>query len=175
MRLDTWVWGNERILWGQNSSDKYTVKILEPKVGRFGCLSLQYHDNKDETWVVIQGEVWALIVREDGTVCTKIMKPGDVQNLPSGMIHRLMGVTEDCRVLEASSLDEHAADKSVEKDVVRLDCVYGRHTKNSIDSKITNLCKKYTEEAIIAVINECPIPQYYPERFADVNVYRPSY
>ena len=157
------------------SQDQYTVKILEPKVGRFGCLSLQYHNKKDETWVVIQGKVWALIVREDNTVCTKIMKAGDVQNLPAGMIHRLMGLTEDCRVLEASSLDAHAADKNAPKDVVRLDCVYGRHTENTIDPKITQLCKDYTEEAIMAVIKGEEVPEHNPERFADVNVFRPFY
>jgi len=175
MKLDTWIWGNEHLIWGNSPTDQYTVKILEPHVGRFGCLSLQYHNKKDETWVVLQGEVWALIVREDDTVCTRILKPGDVQNLPAGMVHRLMGLTEDCRVLEASSLDAHGADKSVPKDVERLDCVHGRDVEATIDPKIIETCVAYTEEAILAVIRDQPVPTYNSDRFADVNVFRPSF
>ena len=124
-KTDTWVWGNEILLWGFAPDHQYTCKVLEPKVGRPGMLSLQYHHQKSETWIQLRGISWALVIIDD-TVCTRIMHPGDIQNLKTGTIHRLMGLTDDCRVLEPSTPDRHAADKSVEKDVVRLHCVQGR-------------------------------------------------
>lgn len=142
-KVDKWVWGNEQIAWGFDTSHKYTFKILEPKVGKDGCLSLQYHHEKSETWLVIRGEVWALVVIGD-QVATKIMRPGDGQNLPTGVIHRLMGLTPDCQVAEASTPDRHAADKSVPKDVVRLHCVQGREVARPVDERMA----KVTAEAI---------------------------
>jgi len=166
---DSYVWGSEAILWGNEPTDKYTVKLLKPNAGRFGCLSLQYHEKKDESWVVMNGQVWALLVIND-TVCTKILKPGDFQNIPAKTIHRLMGLTRHVRVLEASSLDEHAADKNKEKDVVRLDCVFGRESKAHHDPKIVELCLEYTEEAAQCFIKEEDPPQYHPELFMRLNL-----
>ena len=122
---DTWVWGTETLIWGFSPEHKYTLKLLEPKVGRDGCLSLQHHHEKSETWFVLEGEVWALVIQND-YVITRVMKKGDFQNLPAGTVHRLMGITDDAKVLESSTPDKHAADKSVAKDVVRLHCVHGR-------------------------------------------------
>lgn len=150
---DKWVWGTEQIVWGFNPSHKYTFKILEPKVGKDGCLSLQYHHEKSESWLVVRGLVWALVVVGD-TVATRIMRPGDGQNLPTGVIHRLMGLTPDCQVAEASTPDRHAADKTVPKDVVRLHCVQGREVAAPINeqmAKVTNDAIAITLAAIDAV------------------------
>jgi len=165
-----YVWGSEAILWGNEVTDKYTMKLLKPNAGRFGCLSLQYHEEKDESWTIMVGEVWALLVI-DGLVCTKILKPGDFQNIPAKTIHRLMGLAQHVRVLEASSLDKHAADTNKPKDVTRLDCVFGRESIDYEDQEIVQTCLKYTEEAIEYFIKGVEPPQYHPERFSNLNLF----
>jgi mannose-6-phosphate isomerase-like protein (cupin superfamily) len=159
LQVDEWVWGTEKIVWGFDPSHKYTFKIIEPRRGRSGCMSLQYHHAKSETWLVIRGIAWGLVVAED-QVCTRLMRPGDIQNLPTGYIHRLMGVTADVQVVEPSTPDAHAADKTVPKDVVRLHCVLGREVslpRNTLEAKIIEECVRVTEEAITAIErNELP-------------------
>ncbi len=152
-KVDRLVWGAERIVWGYSTEHQYTYKILEPKVGRVGCLSLQYHLEKSESWLVIRGRVWALVAIGD-QVATKIMSVGDAQNLPTGIIHRLMGLTSDCQVAEASTPDRHVADSSIPKDVVRLHCVNGRPVSeptSEVMGKVVKRAIELTEEAIAAI------------------------
>lgn len=153
LHIDRWTWGNEKLVWGYAPEHQYTFKILEPQRGREGCMSLQYHHRKSETWFVLRGQIWALAVF-DGKVCTRIMRPGDYQNLPTGTIHRLMGLSHDVQVLEPSTPDEHAADKSLPKDVVRLHCVFGRpivKPRNDAEKALVDDAVRATEEAISAV------------------------
>lgn len=150
---DSWVWGTETILWGFSPQHEYTLKLLEPRPGRDGCLSLQHHHEKSETWFVLEGKVWALVVQND-YVITRVMKKGDFQNLPAGTIHRLMGITPDAKVLESSTPDRHAADKSVKKDVVRLHCVHGRECESYSKPEKQDLVDEAieaSERAILAV------------------------
>lgn len=152
-KKDTWVWGTETIVWGYSPEHKYTFKILEPKVGRPGCLSLQYHNQKSESWLQLRGQSWILVCIGNN-VCTKILKPGDVQNLPTGVIHRLMAVTPDCQVAEPSTPDAHAADKSAVKDVIRLACVHGRECsepRNLQEAELIKEAIRISEEAIAAI------------------------
>jgi len=151
---DEWVWGKEFLLSGSKVTDQYTFKILNPKKGKDGCLSLQYHNEKSETWFCIKGIAWALII-VNNKVCTRIMRPGDIQNLDTGVIHRIMSVTDDCMISEASTPDRHAADKSVTKDVIRLHCVHGRECISSdiISKETLAESIKYTEEAINLIEN----------------------
>ena len=151
--IDSYVWGRERILWGYDPQHRYTLKILEPEVGEQGCLSLQYHDQKSESWVVLGGTAWALVVI-DGVVCTRVMQPGAVQNLPAGTIHRLMGLSSDVQVLESSTPDRHAADKSVSKDVVRLHCYLGREVsapRDSAEQLLVDSCVLASDRALKAL------------------------
>ena len=149
MHVDVWPWGREQIIWGDEASHRYTLKILEPKKGRAGCLSLQKHDEKSETWVCYRGVAWTLVV-VDGVVCTRIMRPGDIQTLDCGVIHRLMGVSDDVQVIEPSTPDAHAADKTAHKDVIRLHCMMGRECAEPRDEKeaeIVKRCIELSEEA----------------------------
>lgn len=150
---DEWVWGREQILWGFNSSHRYTLKVLEPKLGRAGCLSLQYHHEKSESWVVIRGVAWALIAVGD-TVCTRLLRPGSVQSLPTGTLHRITAVELGTQILESSTPDRHAADKSVPKDVVRLHCFHGRPVespRNEREARLVRECIQLTESALTAI------------------------
>ncbi|MCB0354859.1 MAG: hypothetical protein KDD64_15095 [Bdellovibrionales bacterium] len=151
LQRDSWHWGTESIFWGFDPSHQYTLKLLQPKKGRDGCLSLQYHHEKSESWVVLEGVAWAFMI-VDGQVCTRLLKKGDVQNLPTGIIHRLMGASDDVKILEPSTPDRHASDKSQPKDVVRLHCVFGRECAAARDSAEEALVERaivVTEEAIL--------------------------
>jgi hypothetical protein len=154
-QIDQWVWGKETIIWGDKPDHKYTFKLLEPKVGRQGMLSLQSHHSKSESWFQLKGQSWALVITDE-KVCTRILKPGDIQNLPTGTIHRLMGLTTDCQVLEPSTPDAHAADKSVAKDIIRYHCVLGRETITVEDQKLNSLIQQaisVSEKAILDIEN----------------------
>lgn len=150
-QVDAYVWGSERILWGNSLSHKYTYKLLMPKVGRDGCLSLQSHKDKSETWLVVKGKVWSLTIK-DWKIQTKILNEGDSLSIEAGTIHRLMGLTEGCIVAEASTPDRHAADKSITKDVTRWHCVFGRECSmppsGEYEKELILAAIKLTEEAI---------------------------
>lgn len=153
IREDSWVWGKEKIIWGYDPSHQYTFKILEPLPGQSGCLSLQYHFRKSETWLVVRGTVWILAVVGD-TVCTRIMRVGDIQNLPCGTIHRITAISAEAQVAEPSTPDAHAADKKAEKDVVRLHCYHGRPVtapRNDAERRIVELCVQYSNDAMKAI------------------------
>lgn len=163
-QIDKYVWGEEVILWGYDVSHKYTYKLLKPKVGKEGCLSLQSHKNKSETWLVTKGKVWALYIK-DWKVKSQILSEGEVLNLEAGTIHRLMGLTEGCTVAEASTPDLHAADKTLQKDVIRWHCVFGRDCQSSTseyDRELIEVAVSFTERAIQAIRNgQEPLPEEY--------------
>ncbi len=170
VQVDTWVWGNEKILWGYDLSHKYTYKTLEPKKGRLGCLSLQYHHEKSETWAIFRGVAWALVVVDD-TVCTRIMRPGDVQNLAALAVHTITAISDDLVVLEASTPDRHAADKSLPKDVVRLHCLFGRpcvKPKDDREAAMLKRCIDVIDEAMLC-IDRGKLPPEYSRAFLDTH------
>jgi mannose-6-phosphate isomerase-like protein (cupin superfamily) len=106
-------WGYE-VIWAKTKD--YVGKELYIKQG--AKLSLQYHEEKEETIRVIFGRV-RLHWFEDGDQYprTEIMVRGDTFHIPPGKIHRFEAL-DDCCVAEVSTpqLD----------DVVRLDDDYGR-------------------------------------------------
>lgn len=106
-------WGWE--LWWAHT-DKYVAKTLFIRAGE--QLSLQYHERKDETIYVQQGEMIFIVDTRDGQGLREItMKPGDAFHIVPGTIHRMRAVT-DVMVLEASTPEV--------EDVVRLEDSYGR-------------------------------------------------
>lgn len=159
-QIDTYPWGSEEIVWGHNTNQLYTFKLLRPKIGKAGCLSLQYHHKKCETWLGVQGIGWGLIISPNNLVRTVLIHPGQyITHLPY-TIHRLMGVTKDFVLAEASTPDAYAADKTAIKDVVRLHCVHGRACDESPDrfKKAVKLSIELTEEAIER-INQGLLPE----------------
>ena len=165
LQVDQWTWGRELIVWGYLPEHRYTLKVIEPKPGRAGCLSLQYHHEKSESWIVLRGIAWILvIIGEQAT--TRIMRAGDIQNLETGVIHRLMALSDDLQLIEPSTPDRHASDKSAPKDVVRLHCVHGRQCAQPRDEKEARLVKQaiaYTEEAIKCVESGTLPPEHNAE------------
>ncbi len=100
-------WGREQWL---VVTEKYVLKILEIKKGhRF---SLQYHEIKDEAWLVIKGKLLAVYGEEKLTLI-----PGDIVRVPPKTIHRLKAL-EDAEIIEVSTPEL--------EDVVRLEDDYSR-------------------------------------------------
>jgi mannose-6-phosphate isomerase-like protein (cupin superfamily) len=105
-------WGNE--LWFAHT-DRYAGKILRV---RAGCrLSVQFHEEKDETSYVLSGRVIVSQGDSPETMTAKELGPGDSWRNSPLVVHTLEAV-EDAEIIEVSTpqLD----------DVVRLEDRYGR-------------------------------------------------
>ena len=108
-------WGHE-IIWAH--TQLYVGKILYIKAGH--SLSVQYHNQKDETIHLLSGEMTYRVSEKNGDAATLVnvsLKTGESFRNEPGLVHQMEAVT-DCVVLEASTpyLD----------DVVRLSDQYGR-------------------------------------------------
>ncbi len=105
-------WGYE-IWWAVTG--QYVGKILHVDAGH--RLSLQYHEQKDETSYVLSGKLILLQGESEHALTEREVGPGDVWHNGPGTIHTIDAI-EDADVLEASTphLD----------DVVRLKDNYGR-------------------------------------------------
>jgi quercetin dioxygenase-like cupin family protein len=104
-------WGHE-VIWAK--TPLYVGKVLHIKAGQ--ALSVQYHNQKDETIHLLSGEM-IYRVKEGDTLKEVSLRAGESFRNKPGTIHQMEAVT-DCDVLEASTphLD----------DVVRLSDRYGR-------------------------------------------------
>ena len=120
--LDRWAfeprrvekpWGWE-LIWAH--ADAYVGKVLFVRAGH--SLSLQYHEEKDESWYVESGRATLELGEEgeDGLVAGEIVAGACFRYRP-GTVHRVTAI-EDTTILEVSTphLD----------DVVRLEDAYGR-------------------------------------------------
>lgn len=106
-------WGHE-VIWAH--TPLYVGKILHIKAGQ--ALSVQYHEQKDETIFLLSGEMIYRVGDVAGAELKEIsLKAGESFRNEPGTVHQMEAVT-DCEVLEASTphLD----------DVVRLKDRYGR-------------------------------------------------
>ena len=120
--LDEWAfeprrvdkpWGYE-LIWAH--ADQYVGKVLFVKAGE--SLSLQFHREKDESWLVQSGRA-RLELGEAGDAVLKeeIVSAGAAFHYRPGTVHRVTAL-DDTTILEVSTphLD----------DVVRLEDRYGR-------------------------------------------------
>jgi mannose-6-phosphate isomerase len=105
-------WGHE-VWWAL--TDAYAGKILHVAQGH--RLSLQLHEQKDESAYLLSGRVLLTKGPSEDDLTTVEMRAGDTwRNLP-GEVHTIEAV-EDCVVLEVSTPEL--------EDVVRLTDSYGR-------------------------------------------------
>jgi mannose-6-phosphate isomerase len=104
-------WGHETI-WAH--TEHYVGKVLHIKAGH--ALSVQYHNQKDETIHLLRGEMIYRVKQGEKLVELPLKAGESFRNTPL-TVHQMEAVT-DCDVLEASTphLD----------DVVRLSDRYGR-------------------------------------------------
>ena len=120
--LDAWAfeprrvdkpWGYE-LIWAL--TDVYCGKVLFVKQGE--SLSLQFHREKDESWLIQSGRAKIeLGAVGESVLKTEVVGPGAAFHYEPGTVHRITAV-EDTTILEVSTphLD----------DVVRLEDNYGR-------------------------------------------------
>ena len=93
-------WGYEVVF---ADTDKYCGKLLMFKQG--GQFSMHFHDVKDETWLVMEGEfTLEYIDTTDASVHTKVLTEGDTwRNYPLEP-HRLTCIKEGV-IVEVSTAD----------------------------------------------------------------------
>jgi mannose-6-phosphate isomerase len=105
-------WGWE-LVWAE--AEKYAGKLLHVRAGE--SLSLQYHERKDESWLVQEGRARLEVGLVDGELETVEIGPGDAFHFEPGTVHRVTAI-EDTLVIEVSTPEL--------ADVVRLEDAYGR-------------------------------------------------
>ena len=111
VRIDK-PWGYE-LLWAR--TDRYVGKVLVVRAGH--ALSLQYHQRKDETLMVLAGEVTIEFFAAHEAPRVERLTRHQTLHIPAGLRHRLTALT-DAELAEVSTPELD--------DVVRLDDRYGR-------------------------------------------------
>jgi mannose-6-phosphate isomerase-like protein (cupin superfamily) len=75
-------------------------KIIHINAGK--RLSLQLHDKKQESWLLMSGQAKALWENSSGELIETELEPGKGYTTQIGQRHRLIGVT-DCDIVEVST------------------------------------------------------------------------
>ena len=120
--LDAWAfdprrvdkpWGYE-LIWAQ--TETYVGKVLFVRAGE--SLSLQFHREKDESWLVQSGRAkLELGAAGESVLKEEVIIAGAAFHYPPGTVHRVTAI-EDTTILEVSTTQLD--------DVVRLEDAYGR-------------------------------------------------
>ena len=106
-------WGHE-LIWAL--TDSYCGKLLFVRAGQ--SLSLQFHREKDESWLVHSGRAKIELGRAGSALLDEeVFGPGSAFHFPPGTVHRVSAL-EDTTILEVSTAQID--------DVVRLEDAYGR-------------------------------------------------
>jgi mannose-6-phosphate isomerase-like protein (cupin superfamily) len=106
-------WGYE-LHWAK--TDRYVGKLIHVNAGH--ALSLQYHNEKDETIFLWSGRM-LFEIQHGETLVKREMKVGESVHITPKTVHRMTAI-EDCDIFEVSTPELH--------DVVRLEDRYGRTT-----------------------------------------------
>jgi mannose-6-phosphate isomerase len=109
-------WGHEQVF--AVVEGQYVGKLLSVNAGE--SLSLQYHEEKDETIALVSGRAELDLGTAADQLHTVPLEAGSSVHVPPGVLHRLRAL-EDSLLVEASS-----ASPGWREDVVRLDDRYGR-------------------------------------------------
>ena len=110
-------WGWE-LVWAE--AEEYVGKLLFVRAGE--SLSLQYHEVKDESWLVQEGRARLELGDMGGKLEAFEISPGDAYRFRPGTVHRVTAI-EDTLVIEVST--------NQLTDVVRLEDRYGRAGTNA--------------------------------------------
>jgi len=105
-------WGYE-LIWAH--TDRYVGKLLKINAGK--RLSLQYHQEKDETIYVLRGQMRLHLADEQGEIQVYELCPGEHRRIPVGCTHRFEAV-DDVELMEVSTPEL--------EDVVRVEDDFGR-------------------------------------------------
>jgi len=111
-------WGWE-LVWAE--AEGYAGKLLFVRAGE--SLSLQYHEEKDESWLVQEGRARLELGEVGGELEELEIGPGDTFRFRPRTVHRVTAL-EDTLVVEVSTPQL--------TDVVRLDDRYGREGTSAL-------------------------------------------
>lgn len=78
----------------------YIGKVLHIDAGK--RLSLQVHDEKQESWFIMSGQAKVIWENNDGELIETMLEPGKGYTTEVGQKHRLVGIT-DCDIIEVST------------------------------------------------------------------------
>jgi quercetin dioxygenase-like cupin family protein len=105
-------WGHE-LIWAH--TEQYVGKLLVIEAGR--RLSLQRHEIKDESILVVSDRLRLWLEDDDGVVRTRELGPGEACHVATGRTHRYEAI-DRCELMEVSTPELD--------DVVRLEDDFGR-------------------------------------------------
>ena len=105
-------WGHE-LIWAHTGA--YVGKILVIETGK--RLSLQRHEVKDESILVLSGRLELTLEDAAGVIAVEELGPGQHRHVATGRIHRYAAI-ERCELIEVSTPELD--------DVVRLEDDFGR-------------------------------------------------
>ena len=94
-------WGYE-IHW-VSADAPYMGKVIHVNAG--ARLSLQVHDQKQESWFIMNGRGAVIWENESGELIETELKPGVGYTTKIGQKHRLKGIT-DCDIIEVSTPED---------------------------------------------------------------------
>lgn len=109
-------WGHEVIFAAEDG--KYAGKVIHVNAGH--SLSLQYHNEKEETISILTGVAAVEYGDHPELLISRDFEAGDTIHLPPGTVHRITART-DVVFVECSTAGE-----GWRSDVVRLSDAYGR-------------------------------------------------
>jgi mannose-6-phosphate isomerase-like protein (cupin superfamily) len=114
-------WGEERLFALTNN---YAGKILIIRKGH--RLSLQFHEQKEETLYLESGMLKLLIGPQKGKLVVKVLTSGNTFHVPPKVVHRMEAI-DNCRLIEVSTPEL--------KDVVRIEDDYNRAGKTKTKTR----------------------------------------
>ena len=106
-------WGRYQVL-GDGIGWKVKRLLIDPSQ-RF---SLQYHRNRSEFWVVINGRGIAIVGQSE-----KPLSPGEIIHVPQGVLHRASNMDRD---VPLEIIEVQLGEMLSEEDVIRIEDDYGR-------------------------------------------------
>ena len=106
-------WGHE-LIWAH--TDRYVGKVLVIEPGK--RLSLQYHEQKDETLLVMRGTLRLHIGPSLEEIKQIDLGPGESYHVRTGQTHRFEALSEQVELVEVSTPELD--------DVVRVEDDFGR-------------------------------------------------
>lgn len=116
-------WGEE-LIW--TNTDKYIGKLLIIKLGEE--LSLQYHEKKTETLLVLDGKL-EVTYGQPGMLGTYTLTKGDTIHLEPGTVHKFKAIGTDENQVDVLLIE---VSSYFPNDIKRLEDKYGRTESDEV-------------------------------------------
>ena len=101
------------------NGDEFKIKLLHIQPGK--SISRQFHDNRDEYWIILQGRATVDHDEDDADDLTFVMSEGDMEVIPRKLVHKITN-KEDCTLI---ILELQMGTECNEEDITRLEKIDG--------------------------------------------------